>query len=280
MKKLVLDNNRIRSIQKDAFRGLESSLQELSISHNRLTEVPTEALEGLRALNVLSLRCNRIGNLSAEGQPTFQNMPSLIEVNMGCNRICEVGEKTFAEVKGSLQNVILDSNCMGEVPSKAVDGMQYLIALHMKYNKVERLGFHQLANLSSLSMLTLTGNAIHEISPNFTHNTPNLRYIYLGENNISSLAAGTMKQFAQAEIIDLSYNNLPEVTVDMFSGMENLQHLNLEANAIKDVAPGAFATTPLLLLWLPHNCLNSVSPNMFQGTPFLKQVRAGLGKIA
>jgi hypothetical protein len=58
----------------------------------------------------------------------------------------------------------------------------------------------------------------------------------------------------------------------MFSGIENLQHLNLEANAIKDVAPGAFATTPLLLLWLPHNCLNSVSPNMFQGTPFLKQV--------
>lgn len=121
-------------------------------------------------------------------------------------------------------------------------------------------------------MLTLTGNNISHISKKFVDNTPSLRYIYLAENALSSIDPGTMKQFLQAEIIDLSYNNLPEINVDMFSGMENLQHLNLEANAIKDIAPGAFATTPLLLLWLPHNCLTSVSPNMFQGTPFLKQV--------
>lgn len=121
-------------------------------------------------------------------------------------------------------------------------------------------------------MLTLTGNSISHISKKFIENVPNLRYIYLGENELSSIDPGTMKQFSQAEIIDLSYNNLPEITVDLFSGMENLQHLNLEANAIKDVASGAFATTPLLLLWLPYNCLTSISPNMFQGTPFLKQI--------
>lgn len=46
IKKLVLDNNKIKLIQKNAFRGLESVLQELSIVSNRLTEVPTAALDG------------------------------------------------------------------------------------------------------------------------------------------------------------------------------------------------------------------------------------------
>jgi Leucine-rich repeat (LRR) protein len=46
IKKLVLDNNKIKMIQKNAFRGLESILQELSIVGNRLTEVPTAALDG------------------------------------------------------------------------------------------------------------------------------------------------------------------------------------------------------------------------------------------
>ncbi|KAI1725771.1 leucine rich repeat domain-containing protein [Ditylenchus destructor] len=276
IKKLVLDNNRIKSIQKDAFRGLESVLQELYINNNKLSEVPMAAIQGLRALNVLSLRCNKIGNLT---DAVFLDTPSLIEVNLGCNKICKIDENAFGEVKNTLQNLILDNNCLKRIPSKAIDGMQFLIALHIKYNEIEKLGSNDLRNMTSLSMLTLTGNAISHISKNFTHNTPNLRYIYLGENALSSIEAGTMKQFSQAEIIDLSYNNLPEITVDLFNGMENLQHLNLEANAIKDVAPGAFATTPLLLLWLPHNCLTSVSPNMFQGTPFLKQVSIAYNNI-
>lgn len=128
-------------------------------------------------------------------------------------------------------------------------------------------------------MLTLTGNYISHISKKFTDNVPNLRYIYLGENDLSTIEAGTMKQFSAAEIIDLSYNKLPEITVDLFNGMENLQHLNLEANSIKEIASGAFSTTPLLLLWLPHNCLTTVTPNMFQGTPFLKQVSLAYNNI-
>lgn len=127
-------------------------------------------------------------------------------------------------------------------------------------------------NLTNLLMLTLTGNSISHISKNCTDNVPNLRYIYMGENKLSSIDSETMQQFSKAEIIDLSYNNLPEITKKLFSKMENLQHLNLEANAIKEIASGAFATTPLLLLWLPHNCLTSISPDIFQGTPFLKQI--------
>lgn len=81
---MVLDNNKIISIQKDAFRGLESVLQELSINNNKLTEIPTEAMYGLRVLNVLSLKCNEIGNIT---DLALQGVPSLIEINLGCNKV-------------------------------------------------------------------------------------------------------------------------------------------------------------------------------------------------
>jgi len=150
--------------------------------------------------------------------------------------------------------------------------MEYLIALHLKHNEISSLNKHDLRDLRNLVMLTLNGNKVTTIDKNIMTNTTSLRYIYLNENQISTIEPGTMKQFIEAEVVDMSYNNLSEVTADMFSGMEHLQHLNLEANMIKDISPGAFSTTPLLLLWLPYNCLTSVSAQIFQGTPFMKQV--------
>ena len=132
IKKLVLDNNRIKTIQRDAFQGLESVLQELSINNNQLTQVPTDALEGLHALNILSLRCNEIGNLSGYA---IQGVPTLIDLNLGCNKICNIGADAFEDIKRSVQNIILDNNCLKAMPTKAFENMHQLIGLHMKYNK-------------------------------------------------------------------------------------------------------------------------------------------------
>jgi hypothetical protein len=81
------------------------------------------------------------------------------------------------------------------------------------------------------------------------------------------------------EIFDLSYNNVPDLVTKQFSVMESLQHLNLEANRIKEIAPSAFASTPLILLWLPYNCLTNVSSDIFQGVPFLKQLSLAYNNI-
>ncbi|EPB69660.1 leucine Rich repeat-containing domain protein [Ancylostoma ceylanicum] len=235
IKKLVLDKNRIKALHKDAFRGLENVLQELSIAQNKLTEVPSETLAGLRALNVLSLKCNKIGNLT---ESVFQNLTSLIDVNLSCNEICEVSSNAFDGVRSSLQNLILDMNCMKEFPAGAVKNMESLIALHLKYNQIETIGENQLTNLSSLSMLSLSSNNISSIHPMALHNTPNLRYVYLAENELYNFDVGTMAQFKQTQ----------------------------------KIVPGAFAGIPLLLLWLPNNCLSSITPTTFQGALFLRQL--------
>uniref|UniRef100_A0AC35FRZ8 Uncharacterized protein n=1 Tax=Panagrolaimus sp. PS1159 TaxID=55785 RepID=A0AC35FRZ8_9BILA len=162
LKKLVLDNNPIQDIDAHAFKGLESTLQDLSVSMTKLSDIPTDAVAGLRALNVLNLKCNNIGNLT---DVAFHNTPSLIEVNLACNQICNIGAEVFKNVKNSLQNLVLDNNCFTKVPTEAINGMTNLIALHMKYNKLKKLGSHQIINVKSLSMLTFTHNEIETIEP-------------------------------------------------------------------------------------------------------------------
>uniref|UniRef100_A0A0R3RQW4 Leucine-rich repeat-containing protein let-4 n=1 Tax=Elaeophora elaphi TaxID=1147741 RepID=A0A0R3RQW4_9BILA len=269
IKKLILDNNRIRALHPQAFRGLESVMLELSISRNKLTAIPTDSLIGMRALRVLSLRCNNIGDIK---EPAFQNMSSMIDLNLECNQICNIEGPVFSDVKDTLQNLILDNNCLSAVPSDALRDLDNLIGLHMKYNEIKQLENMQLTNLSSLTILSLTGNKISVIESDFMPQAENLRYLYLGNNNLETIKAGVLHQFKQVQVIDMSYNYFTKITGDMFSGLEHLQHLILEGNQIKDITPGAFATTPLLLLWLRNNCLESVSPNLFQGTPFLRQV--------
>ncbi|KAK0396387.1 hypothetical protein QR680_001701 [Steinernema hermaphroditum] len=269
IKKLVLDNNRIRKIQADAFNGLENTLQDLSINFNKLSKVPSEALVGLRVLSVLSIKCNQIGDI--EGS-LFKNMPSLIELNLSGNKISKIDGVAFDEVKNTLQSLVLDNNEMSEVPAEAIRNLDSLIALHLKNNQISKLDKLQIVNMTSLSMLTLSGNQISSIDKNFIMNSPKIFYIYLNNNNIGSIELGTLAQFSDVQTLDLSYNHLAEVTTDMFRSLEHLQHLNLEGNSITDIAPGAFSATPLLLLWLPHNCLTSITLSTFQGAPYLRQI--------
>uniref|UniRef100_A0A1I7WD80 LRRcap domain-containing protein n=1 Tax=Heterorhabditis bacteriophora TaxID=37862 RepID=A0A1I7WD80_HETBA len=59
IKKLVLDKNRIKVIHPDAFRGLENSLQELSIAHNKLQEVSLQN-EVMIRLTFIIKKCKRV----------------------------------------------------------------------------------------------------------------------------------------------------------------------------------------------------------------------------
>lgn len=99
--------------------------------------------------------------------------------------------------------------------------------------QINELPEDSLTNLTTLSMLILTGNNISYIHPQAVSNCPNLRYLYLAENAISSFDEGAMAQFDQAQVVDISFNQLSHIPADVFSGLESLQHINFESNAIK-----------------------------------------------
>ncbi len=119
-------------------------------------------------------------------------------------------------------------------------------------------------NLVNLIMIRLTGNKIRSIDRYGFTNVPKLRFLFLDQNELTSIQPNVLQQFKFLEIINLSFNNIAEIPADAFKGLEHLMQLNLEGNTIKDIAPGAFSQTQLLLLLLGHNCLSSITTQMFQ----------------
>uniref|UniRef100_A0A0N5B228 LRRCT domain-containing protein n=1 Tax=Strongyloides papillosus TaxID=174720 RepID=A0A0N5B228_STREA len=269
IKKLVLDNNKIKLIHPDAFKGLENVLVDLSINMNKLSSIPTNALEHLKVLSILSIRCNMISDIK---DIAFKSKLNLIDLNLSCNQICSIHDDAFVNVKHSIQNLVLDQNCLKRVPGKSINNMTNLIGLHMKYNNIKKIEKGDLTDLQSLNIITATGNKIELIEQGAVGKNNSIKYIYLGDNAFTKLENCNLSNFKEVEVIDLSYNKITEVPANVFTQLEHLQHLNLEANAIRDISNGAFDGIPLLLLWLPHNCLSMISASMFKGALFLRQV--------
>uniref|UniRef100_A0A5S6QHL5 LRRCT domain-containing protein n=1 Tax=Trichuris muris TaxID=70415 RepID=A0A5S6QHL5_TRIMR len=269
IRNLIMDKNRIHAIHKDAFAGLERTLVSLSIAHNKLTEIPTDALIGMESLLVLNLKCNNIGNIYT---PALHNVSRLIELNLACNQICKISGSAFEPIKGTLQSLILDHNCLREVPAEALRNFKSLLALHLQHNNIETIEKLQLMNMVSLLMVRLSHNRIKSIDRYGFNNIPNMRYLFLDHNQLNVIEPNVLQQFQFLEIADLSYNNIAEITAGVFQGLERLLQLNLEGNVIQDIAPNAFAQTPLLLLLLGQNCLTGISQSVFQGIPFLRQL--------
>ncbi|CEF60732.1 Leucine-rich repeat and Leucine-rich repeat, typical subtype-containing protein [Strongyloides ratti] len=269
IKKLVLDNNKIKFIHQDAFKGLENVLIDLSINMNKLPEIPTKALEHLKILSILSLRCNMISDINGIA---FKSKMNLIDLNLSCNQICDIHKDAFINIKHSIQNLVFDQNCLKKIPSESIKNMDNLIGLHFKYNNIKKIESGDLKNLPSLNIITGTGNKIETIEKDVVEKNNTIKYIYFSDNAITKLEDCNLENFKEVEVVDLSFNKISEVPTNIFSKLERLQHLNLEANAIRDISNGAFDGIPLLLLWLPHNCLSMISASMFKGALFLRQV--------
>lgn len=60
------------------------TLTYLGLVHNRLSQVPSEALQGLNGIKELNLRLNNIGEIKDEAFKGFGN--NIIDLKLGNNR--------------------------------------------------------------------------------------------------------------------------------------------------------------------------------------------------
>ncbi len=183
--RILLNRNRISSIQPDAFRGL-SNLRFLLLNHNQITSIQAGLFQELTHLQKLDLSSNQITSI----QPgTFRGLSNLKEISLANNQISSIQFGTFQGL-ANLRWFELDRNQISSVQPGTFQG------------------------LANLNQITLDHNQISTIQPGTFQGLTNLLSLTLGHNQISTIQPGTFQGLTDLRWFELSFNSLSADTIE------------------------------------------------------------------
>ncbi|XP_033743536.1 leucine-rich repeat and immunoglobulin-like domain-containing nogo receptor-interacting protein 1 [Pecten maximus] len=257
---------------------------KVSCADLNLTTVP----KGLpQNTTILDLRGNLISNLSQEN---FENLSEgLLEIDLGHNRITEVGVNFFQNLK-QLTKLSLDSNQISVIQPGAFEDLQSLQSLNLAKNQLEILQAELFYRLPQLRKLNLSENSVNIIENSTFHELDSLATLDLSFNNDLSLTNTSLLGCSQVHTLylqgcgldtipnevlegmtsliylDLSSNSIPYVNQSTFPELQTLQHLILTNCSIGLLEPNSFSSFPNLVnLTLDHNPLTEIPAGTFAG---------------
>ena len=235
----------LETIEDEAFKGLEDTLEELHLGFNHLT-----SLKGLKSLNnlkelslvsnrisrisksdfapfadtlrMLDLSRNRLGDLSG----VFKSLKNLIQLRLrGCSLVT-LDPTAFAPDM-RLSSLELSQNEMTEVPVAAISQLKHLEEINLASNRIKEVRKHAFADLGSLRVIDLSINSLGQIESEAFVNLTSLKRLKLNRNRIKG-----------------------NITNDMFVNVNNLRTLDLSNNeiiAMADPYPNLGMRTLVLL---------------------------------
>ncbi len=133
--RLFIENNQMRSVDRNAFAGIEEFITEIYIKEPELQRLPTDSVDFLNRLAVLSVENSRISELP---------------------RVSGMRDLKLLKIDGSDIRV-LSPNSLKNLPS-----LKYF---HVAQSKLGRLDIGVLEDLHHLVLANFTGNDIAWIHP-------------------------------------------------------------------------------------------------------------------
>ncbi|XP_014235955.1 toll-like receptor Tollo [Trichogramma pretiosum] len=240
-----LDENKLQHIDRRAFDNF-TSLQDLRLSGNSLTEVP-EAVRQLRDLKTLDMGNNRITVINAD---SFDGLEKLSGLRLVDNKLENISRKAFANLP-ALQILNLASNAIRHIEQGAFSQNALLIAIRLDGNQLTEI-HGVFRNLPSLLMLNISDNKI--LWFNYADLPGSLEWLDMHSNQISELAndfSGNREDL-RIKKLDASYNRIEEINDAAIPN--SVEKLYLNNNKIRTVAPGTFMhKTNLMKVTLNNN---------------------------
>lgn len=154
---LHMNNCNIITVSDESFRGLENTLQSLSLASNGLRSVPVGALRPLRLLSQLDLSSNYIKFVPDNAFVTVR----LKTLKLAENNIT-MSENSLRGLETSLKNLNLKGCQLKEIPV-AVRDLQGLVFLDLAQNNLRIIEPGALKRLNSLTALNLERNVIQKL---------------------------------------------------------------------------------------------------------------------
>lgn len=234
---LFLRRNHLRAIHDDAFISL-ANLHILELDENYLTKIPTAAVN-LLSLEELSISNNKIEKLARDA---LRHASNLVSLDLRGNPIKEIHDETFQNL-GKLRKLIL-SNVKELQLFPNLNGAASLELLRLDRSQLKEVPPNLCRQCPKLKSLDMKSNFLTEI-PNL-RNCNELRVLDLASNMISILPDDAFKGLNMLHDLLLSNNNLRSISSDAFTGLSRLQVLDLENNYIEYIHPDAFRETKRL----------------------------------
>ncbi|CAD5215455.1 unnamed protein product [Bursaphelenchus xylophilus] len=234
---LILSNNRISTLNVNAFRGLEDSLQELNLQNNQITVFPFWAFTFLRNLVSLKLQDNHINDLG-DAISKENQMKNLRVLHLDRNNITKIG-------LNSLSGFPINVLTLSENQIRSVDPNSLplsLAVLDLSQNLIAEIPLIALKELQLLSELDLHENSIKEIKSNPEVEFKNDIKINLANNLISKLNHGDFSSFQRISELDIAMNKVSYVNERAFEGVKKLEKLSLAFNQIENLQKNTFGS--------------------------------------
>uniref|UniRef100_A0A8C4TA17 Asporin n=1 Tax=Erpetoichthys calabaricus TaxID=27687 RepID=A0A8C4TA17_ERPCA len=198
---LFLLNNQISKIHSKAFRHL-NQLQLLYLSHNLLTQIPTNLPK-----NVLELRIhdNKIMKVQKDA---FKGM--------NANPLQNSGIELGAFDGMSVYYLRIAEAELTTIPK---DLPSSLYELHLDYNKIGKVEIEDFIRYKYLQRLGLGNNQIKSIENGSLAYLPNLRELHLDYNKLKHVPAG-LASLKYLQVVYLHFNNISSIGVNDFCPTE------------------------------------------------------------
>ena len=244
------------------FAGL-SSLLELKLNNNELTELPVGVFAGLSSLEVLNLQTNLFTTFPVG---VFAGLSSLkVLTVLHSDQLSTLPAGVFAGLS-SLRTLEFDKCGLSELPAGVFAGLSSLRELKLQGNSLTELPAEVFAGLSSLRVLYLHGNGLTELPAGLFAELSSQDELLLYNNEFNMLPAGIFAGLSSLKTrLELSGNELTTLPAGVFAGLSSLKSLGLDGNKLSTLPAGVFDDlSSLTFLDLKKNQLQSLPAGVFE----------------
>ncbi|XP_036341079.1 leucine-rich repeat-containing protein 4C [Rhagoletis pomonella] len=247
VRNVQLSNCQISKIGDNAFSEQETSLKNLNLQDNLLTEVPVKAVRSLSKLNLLDLSKNLITFIP---NGAFSSLSKLSTLKLNENNVT-MEDAAFSGLEDCLKNLNLKGTHQHIIP-ESIRGLKSLAFLDLSLNVIKELpgpgGIHTFDGLDSLTALNLERNFIQSLGEtSFAGIRKTLTSLSLLNNLLAEFPIGAIHALKELRVLDVGFNLLTILPEEAFRGNPTITLLALDGNPLLTAPEKAFTHLNLTL---------------------------------